>query len=155
VMDGLEAIRRIRTMEGGDKVRIVCVTASTTDQNRREILAAGADDFLGKPLREAVLFEKIRTLLGVEYEYFDEGFAPGTLRESGATRISSEMVADLPKDLVEELHIATINADFDLIMKLIDRVDAVDGHVAQEMRNMADGFDYQGLLDLLPRRGSA
>jgi PAS domain S-box-containing protein len=156
VMDGLEAIRRIRTLDGGDKVRIVCVTASTTDQNRREILAAGADDFLGKPLREAVLFEKIRTLLGVEYEYYDESVgAPGMLREPVARGISSEVVADLPKDLVEQLHEATINADFDLIMKLIDRVDAIDSHVAQEMRNMADGFDYQGLLDLLPKRGSA
>lgn len=156
VMDGLEAIRRIRTMEGGDKVRIICVTASTTDQNRREILAAGADDFLGKPLREAVLFEKIRTLLGVEYDYYDEGSgAPGMLREPLTRGISSEVVAGFPKDLVEHLHEATINADFDLIMKLIDRVDGIDSHVAQEMRNMADGFDYQGLLDLLPKRGGA
>ncbi|HEV2350319.1 MAG TPA: PAS domain S-box protein [Terriglobia bacterium] len=156
VMDGLEAIRRIRALEGGEKVRIVCVTASTTDQNRREILAAGADDFLGKPLREAVLFEKIRTLLGVEYDYYDEGSgAPGTLREIVAKGISSEMVASLPKDLVDQLHEATINADFDLIMKLIDRVESMDSHLAQEMRNMADGFDYQGLLDLLPKRGSA
>lgn len=156
VMDGLEAIRRIRAQEGGDKVRIVCVTASTTDQNRREILAAGADDFLGKPLREAVLFEKIRTLLGVEYEYYDEASgAPGALKETVAKGLSSEAVAGLPKDLVDQLHEATINADFDLIMKLIDHVESIDSHVAQEMRNMADGFDYQGLLDLLPVRGTA
>jgi PAS domain S-box-containing protein len=156
VMDGLEAIRRIRTMEGGDKVRIICITASTTDQNRREILAAGADDFLGKPLREAVLFEKIRTLLGVEYEYFDEGIgSPGMLREPLAASVSSDVVAGLPADLLEQLYQATINADFDLIMKLIDRVDSIDSHVAQEMRNLADGFDYQSLLDLLPPRGSA
>ena len=56
---------------------------------------------------------------------------------------------------MEELHEATINADFDLIMKLIDRVETIDSHVAQEMRNMADGFDYQGLLDLLPKKGTA
>ena len=156
IMDGQEAIRLIRALNGGDKVRIVCVTASTTDQNRREILAAGADDFLGKPLREAVLFEKIRTLLGVEYEYYDEGSdVPSILREAVDKGISLEVVAGLPRDLVDQLHEATINADFDLIMKLIDHVESIDGHVGQEMRNMADGFDYQGLLDLLPTRGTA
>ncbi len=156
VMDGLEAIRRIRTLEGGEKVRIVCVTASTTDQNRREILAAGADDFLGKPLREAVLFEKIRTLLGVEYEYYDESSPrEGATGVNAAKAISSEALAALPQDLIHQMHEATINADFDLILKLIDRVETIDTHVAQEMRNMADGFDYQGLLDLLPKGGSA
>ncbi len=155
VMDGLEAIRRIRTLEGGEKVRIICVTASTTDQNRREILAAGADDFLGKPLREAVLFEKIRTLLGVEYEYYDDTTGPGAPAAGAAKAISSEAVAALPTDLVRQMHEATINADFDLIMKLIDRVETIDAHLAAEMRNMADGFDYQGLLDLLPKGGAA
>jgi CheY-like chemotaxis protein len=155
VMDGLEAIRRIRTLEGGDKIRIVCVTASTTDQNRREILAAGADDFLGKPLREAVLFEKIRTLLGVEYEYFDDAGSPSAPGFSPARAISSEALAALPPDLIHQMHEATINADFDLILKLIERVETIDIHVAAEMRNMADNFDYQGLLDLLPKEGNA
>ena len=156
IMNGLEATRRIRALEGGEHVRIVCVTASSTDHNRREILAAGADDFLGKPLREGILFEKIRTLLGVEYEYYDEiGPDQGAVGISSPKAISTEMLAALPQDLVRQLHEATINADFDLIMKLIERVETIDAHLAQELRNMADGFDYQGLLDLLPKDESS
>jgi CheY-like chemotaxis protein len=156
VMNGLEAIRRIRALEGGEHVRIVCVTASSTDHNRRQILAAGADDFMGKPLREGVLFERIRTLLGVEYEYHDE-ITPdqGAASANTLKGISIDAIAALPQDLVHQIHEATINADFDLILKLIEQVESIDSHVAQELRNLADGFDYQGLLDLLPTEGSA
>jgi two-component system sensor histidine kinase/response regulator len=156
VMDGLEAIRQIRAIVGGEKVRIVCVTASTTDQNRHEIIAAGADDFLGKPLREGVLFEKIRTLLGVEYEYFDESAHVVSAAEASAARtLTLEAVETLPQDLVRQMREATINADLDLLMKLIDSVEKEDPRVAQELRIMAEGFDYQNILDLLPSGGSA
>jgi DNA-binding response OmpR family regulator len=52
---------------GGASVKIICVTASAFEEDRRKALEAGADDFLAKPFREAVLFEKIGKLLGVEY----------------------------------------------------------------------------------------
>lgn len=45
VMDGIEATRRIRRMEGGRAVKIVAVTASTSDSDRHTVLAAGLDDF--------------------------------------------------------------------------------------------------------------
>ncbi|HEV2232691.1 MAG TPA: ATP-binding protein [Terriglobia bacterium] len=156
VMDGLEAIRQIRAVVGGEKVRIVCVTASTTDQNRHEIIAAGADDFLGKPLREGVLFEKIRTLLGVEYEYYDEiAQAVSAADASAAKRLTLESVESLPLDLVRQMREATINADLDLLMKLIDSVEKENPRAAQELRMMAEGFEYQTILDLLLRGGSA
>jgi hypothetical protein len=40
-------------------------------------------------------------------------------------------------------------------MKLIDSVEKEDPRVAQELRIMAEGFDYQNILDLLPSGGSA
>src|SRR6476646_10038534 len=46
VMDGHEAIRRIRAMPDGKKPRIIAVTASAMDENRQELLEIGADDFI-------------------------------------------------------------------------------------------------------------
>ncbi|MCZ4495655.1 MAG: histidine kinaseresponse regulator hybrid protein [Thermoleophilia bacterium] len=49
-MDGLEAIRRIRSMpQGGPPPFIVTLTASATESDRRRALEAGADDFIAKP----------------------------------------------------------------------------------------------------------
>jgi CheY-like chemotaxis protein len=48
VMDGHEAIRRIRAMAGGEDTKIIAVTASAMDENRQELMRIGADDFISK-----------------------------------------------------------------------------------------------------------
>src|SRR5579859_3982089 len=72
VMDGHEAIRRIRAEAGGKALKIIAVTASAMDENRQELLGIGADDFIGKPFQEAELFRKIHSHVGVEYLYAED-----------------------------------------------------------------------------------
>jgi len=72
VMDGHEAIRRIRAMAGGEKPKIIAVTASAMDENRQELLGIGADDFISKPFRDAELFQKIHAHVGVEFVYAED-----------------------------------------------------------------------------------
>src|SRR5688572_26666094 len=69
VMDGHEAIRRIRAMAGGDAPKIIAVTASAMDENRQDLMEIGADDFISKPFRDTELFQKIQAHVGVEYVY--------------------------------------------------------------------------------------
>ncbi len=61
VMDGLEATRRIRTMNTA--VPIIAVTAFAYDQDRQRALAAGCTDCLTKPLTGDVLRQLLRTLI--------------------------------------------------------------------------------------------
>ena len=49
VMDGCEATRRIR-QKGPDGPRIVAVTANALEGDREECLAAGMNDYIGKPV---------------------------------------------------------------------------------------------------------
>ena len=54
-MDGLQATRRIRSIEtetgGSDRVPIIALTANAFNESRDDCLSAGMDDFLTKPLR--------------------------------------------------------------------------------------------------------
>jgi CheY-like chemotaxis protein len=68
-LDGLEATRRIRTVPGGDQVKIVAFTASVMEEERKSIVAAGCDDFMCKPYLESQLFEVMAKHLGVKYHY--------------------------------------------------------------------------------------
>src|SRR4029079_16771661 len=65
VMDGHEAIRRIRATPDREATKIISVTASAMDENRQDLMKVGADDFISKPFREAELFQKIHAQLGV------------------------------------------------------------------------------------------
>ena len=56
VMDGLEASRRIRALDGAaGEVPIVAMTANVIGEHRDECLASGMDDFAGKPINKKTL----------------------------------------------------------------------------------------------------
>jgi signal transduction histidine kinase/CheY-like chemotaxis protein len=63
VMDGYEAMRRIRESEGGENTRIVAVTASAFDDDLFDIRISGADEVLRKPFRRDALLAIIESQL--------------------------------------------------------------------------------------------
>jgi PAS domain S-box-containing protein len=150
VMDGYEAIRRIRAGAGGRDVKIVSISASAFEQNRQEALRAGADDFMAKPFREAVLFEMIGKFLGVEYVFSDET-GPAKLLPGAAvmSAITAEILSVLPEESVNKMRDAVINADFDLMMELVGGVEDHNILVAQELRSLIERFEYTEFLELL------
>ncbi|MBX7249644.1 MAG: response regulator [Caulobacteraceae bacterium] len=59
-MDGREATRRIRAMEGPNQfVPIIAVTADTEDDDKAACRAAGMTDFVGKPIDPMKLLNKV------------------------------------------------------------------------------------------------
>src|SRR4051794_30215079 len=110
VMDGHEAIRRIRAMAGGEGPKIIAVTASAMDDNRQELMEIGADDFIGKPFREAELFQKIHAHVGVEYQYAED---PEDAGPAEAAELTPESLAGWPRDLIDRMREAVITADLD------------------------------------------
>ena len=62
VMDGLEATRRIRELEiaSGGHTPIIAMTASVLEEDRRQCVEAGFDDYVAKPVNLRELGERIR-----------------------------------------------------------------------------------------------
>jgi CheY-like chemotaxis protein len=64
-MDGYEATARIRTMPDFAHLPIIAVTAKAMRGDREKSLSAGANDYVTKPVDQAVLIERIQKALGL------------------------------------------------------------------------------------------
>jgi two-component system, sensor histidine kinase LadS len=73
-MDGLEATRRIRAQDGGAAVPILAMTAHALAGSREECLAAGMNDFIGKPIT-------VRGVTSMLARYLKGVAAPGAAPE--------------------------------------------------------------------------
>ena len=58
-----------------------------------------------------------------------------------------------PQDLILGMREAVITADLDQLLAKIQDVEARDPRIAQGLRRLAEGFEYQKLLDLLNTGG--
>src|SRR5450755_612987 len=110
------------------------------------LLGIGADDFIAKPIQEVELFQKIHAHLGVEYVYAEEPAAAGP---EEAAELTPESLAGLPHDLIHPMREAVITADLDQLLARIQEVEARAPRIAQGLRRLAEGFQYQKLLDLI------
>jgi DNA-binding response OmpR family regulator len=76
VMDGLDAIRRLRQLPGLQKTPVICVSASVSKEDQIEIIRAGCDAFLPKPIRWTSLVTELEKHLPIQWQYEDMDDAP-------------------------------------------------------------------------------
>jgi two-component system sensor histidine kinase/response regulator len=145
LMDGLDAIAAIRSKEQGTAVHlpIVALTAHAMKGDRERCLAAGADDYLTKPIHAPALFralEKIRT------GNFTEPPALATLPNFAAIAPSQSLdIADAlqrvegDSELLEE--IAHIFADecAKTMPEIREALDRPDAHQLEQLAHRLKG----------------
>jgi CheY-like chemotaxis protein len=62
-IDGVEATRRIRALPGDkSRVAIIALTAQATPTAEDDLIAAGMDDYVSKPINFDILFSKLSAL---------------------------------------------------------------------------------------------
>ncbi|NJK59333.1 MAG: response regulator [Oscillatoriales cyanobacterium SM2_1_8] len=78
VMDGFEFVRCLRHDAHLKNIPVIASSASTFDQDKKQSLAVGCNEFLPKPIDADDLFHKIQQLLNLEWQY-TRPVAPGPL----------------------------------------------------------------------------
>jgi len=155
VIDGYEAIRRIKGTTKGQTTVIVALTASAFEEDRERVLSQGCDDFVRKPFREDEIYDVLARRLGVRFVY-EEIQERGRDEEKRqvtseilARGLSPEDMAGLPATWVSDMQEATIRADLSLILTLVDQIREENPALADALADLVHEFQYQKILMLL------
>jgi CheY-like chemotaxis protein len=144
VLDGYEATRRIKATLKGQATVVIALTASAFEHEQVGILSAGCDDFVRKPVREALIFKKIAEHLGLRFVYEAASQAvPAAESTPPAT------LAGLPAELVGQLRQAVLEADLEQVRLLIDQIRPRDQALAGQLARMVDNFRIDQLHALV------
>ena len=73
VMDGVEALHKIKEKYPQNIIKIICITASTLRDQQQKYLDIGFDSYISKPFNHSDIFEVLEKDLNVEYNYKENG----------------------------------------------------------------------------------
>ena len=141
VMDGLEATRRILASDTGTLTKIVAVTAHALEEERREILSAGCDDFIRKPYGDNEIFDALARQLGVRFRY--EASGP---TGAPAASVDAADLAGLPDNLSGSLERALVDLDVDAVNRAVDEVRVVEPHLAGALADLVADLQFGRIL---------
>jgi DNA-binding response OmpR family regulator len=150
VMDGLEAVRRIRAITAGASTKIVALTAHALEEERRTIMAAGFDDLVRKPFREQEIFDALAQHLRLKFIY-EQAPPQESTPEGPGLALRPEQLDALPAELLRELRQAVIELDTARTQALIEQVSGRDASLGRALNTLATQLDYKRLLKLLER----
>jgi signal transduction histidine kinase/DNA-binding NarL/FixJ family response regulator len=146
VMNGLEATRRIKESEAGAHTRIVALTAHALEEERREILEAGCDDFIRKPYRDTEIFEALAKHLGVRFLYADEQAQAAATEDN---ELDVAQLKKLPLDLIEALREAAVLLDEQHCLKVAGMISDHNHELGERLRCMVENLQYREMLSVL------
>ncbi|WP_163338477.1 PAS domain S-box protein [Desulfopila sp. IMCC35008] len=152
VMDGYEATKTIRSLPGGEAVKIVAITASAFIEQRPDIIAAGCDEVVYKPFMEHEIFEMMGRFLEIDYLYEQESTSGP--EQFSRTEIAA-MLADVTPELLKELEQATLTLDREAALEIISRIAGQAPEIALGLKEMVDNFQMAELRDLLEKASAS
>ena len=156
VMDGLEATRRIRSDAALASVKVIAVTASVFQEARQQIVEAGFDDMIGKPLRSAELFghlERHLAHLGVAFVDPDPEPAAAGPAEAGTAAVGLPALPPaLAGETARRLREAADIGDFTALGQLATELGTQGGTAAaavgREVARLARELDFDAIRRL-------
>lgn len=158
-MGGLEATKKIRALEKQRCIEdtkqatiIIALTASVFEERRGEVLAAGSDDFVRKPFREEIIFEKIQKHLGVLYCYEDlpqTTTIPRKVNWLGKPdSFFLDALSGMPTTWLNDIHFAANNLREESVFELIEQIPETSIALAESLRSLANDFHLDEIVRL-------
>jgi PAS domain S-box-containing protein len=149
VLDGLEAIRRLRQLPQFNTMVAIALSAKVFETVKQESLAAGCQDFLPKPVQAKPLLDAIALHLGLEWIYEDDLFLTGI--ELHRDRVP--LIPPPPSELVALSEFVKMG-DIQGILEQAEQLEKLDNNLepfATLIRQLAKGFKLKLIRELIQK----
>lgn len=164
LMDGLEATRKIRSLETNRNSAlppqktfstvIIALTASTFEERRGEIIATGCNDFVRKPFQEHIICDKMQQYLKVKYIYEKISDVNNLYREKKRLFTSEKpdtfflpLLEKMPKIWVEKVYYAANEVNEEVLAELMSEIPLKHQDLLAAIQELIDDFR----LDIIVR----
>lgn len=158
IMDGFEAIRRLRSSPTLSHIAIIAVSASTLDFDQESSRKAGCDGFLPKPVREEDLLKHLQAYLNLTWVYQQlekpqkpekpvEAIAPGT-----SVAIPGALATLPAQGELDTLLDFAMQGDLQAITDHIVHLEQTDERwlaLTRPLAQLVRGFEEQQILELI------
>jgi signal transduction histidine kinase/FixJ family two-component response regulator len=147
VMNGYEATQQIKAHLQGQATVIIALTASTLEEEKAVVLSAGCDDFVRKPFREEIIFDKMAQYIGVSYLYEELITAKSTECEA-IEKLPAEALAIMSDEWLQALSEAAELINNQLITQLLTEIPQENQNLTQAIQKQVDDFDFERIMNL-------
>ncbi len=154
VMDGHEAVRRIKATAQGRQTVVIALTATAFEEDRSAILAEGCDGFMRKPFRESELLAALTDLAGVRFMYEDGETGATEPGGRGDVLTETQVVQVMARSSIEWLTAfeqAALDGDVQSLTELIEQLRPPDRALADRLTDLTQAFQLDQLLNLVRR----
>jgi CheY-like chemotaxis protein len=153
VMDGYEAIRRIKATSKGEQTPIIVMSASQFEEEKASLVLSDIQGYIRKPFRENELFETIGKVLGIDYRYVEELPAVAASLYLTSPEAVAEDIAKLPQELISQMREAVDIGDFYRLTDLLKAIESGNPELAKHLKNYANNFDHDYLQQVIKTKG--
>ena len=135
-LDGLETTKIIRKKQNNSNIPIIALSANVFEEDIKQAIKAGANDFLPKPVEERDILSMLKKYLNIEFEY----------EEKEEKNEVSQEVKNLSKEFLTKLNEQVLLMNNEEILVLIKEYNLSE-KLQNHIKNLINEFKYQELID--------
>lgn len=147
-MDGVQVIDEIRREPGLGGVKIIGISATVTENRRKDEFIRKCNDFLTKPVNLSLLLEKIGNTLDLTWKTREP------LPLDGEILISLEDAVIPPEPFLGQIRESVMMGDFMTLERILGEIEASGGEYdafISQARSIASRFDDEGILTMIQK----
>ncbi len=144
VMDGYEATRKIRQMPGGDKVKILALTANALKEQQQKMLDSGCDEIVYKPYQMEDILHAMQRHLDIAYRYADDPVD----HEEPVYNLKNIDLSLLPEGFVESILAAAHSLDQSRLEAMINTIDPQHRDIKEGLLFLVRNFHFDEIIEL-------